>query len=187
MEGVSIPMLVLTCVFAGGCGVIFALCTYAYGRKIYAVPNDKLIQINIDRNIFPFLWFILLTFMCVGATIGGVSWSEKQMFLKNEEVKISGWMGRDFLKPIVVQKEVGSCGHVAGAGAGEVIYVATEEEGGTICGISHEKMADQASYPFIVLGEKSKVMIGDWPFSYELTFETPPRYFKIYPDRFEGL
>jgi hypothetical protein len=139
--------------------------------KMFKLPNEKTIQINIDYRFIPMAMSFGVAFLLGSTTWYGIGKGFETSFLNQEGAEARGFIGRDLLIEQLAAKEEGKCDHVRRPD-GKPVFVAinSEEDPSTICGVTHEYLQDKFMVPFVVVKNEHRLLLGSWPFDYSIAF-----------------
>lgn len=164
-----------------GMSIVFGLMAFvallaglAQLRFMFSVPNERVIQINVDYRFIPLSISVALVFILGSATWFGLQKSEEQAFMEFSEAEEKGMMGTAFLMDYLAARGDDKCDHVRRPdGKPVIIAIDTSSETDVLCGVTHSLLGKKHMVPFIKIGEEYRIMIGDWPFDYSLAFNAP--------------
>lgn len=157
--------------------VVCGLGAWVQLRSMIALPNTRLIQINIDCRFIPLSIKAGFAILLASTTLYGIQQSRENAFLENAEASEKGMIGTKFLIEKLAAGNDEKCTHVHRVdGNPLVIAIDARSQPNVICGVSRDQLTKKMMVPFVKIGDEYHVLIGDWPFSYALAYADIPTH-----------
>lgn len=140
--------------------------------KMFKLPNDRTIQINIDYRFIPMVMSFGVAFLLGSTTWYGIGKGFEASFLNQEGAEARGFIGRDMLIEQLAVRGEEKCKHV-NRPDGKPVFIAinADEDPSTICGVTHEYLQDKMMVPYVVVKNEHRLLLGSWPFDYSISFK----------------
>jgi hypothetical protein len=152
--------------------IVIAVGIYSIGKKMVSIPNEKIIQINLDVRFIPLAINGVLLFIFGNTSFYGFQKYQEQRFMETEGVEEIGWIGGGHLKEMLEAREGGNCSHVIRDGDYPmVIATSASETPSVICGTSHEALNSAGLLPYIKKDGQYTVLLGKWPWERKISYK----------------
>jgi hypothetical protein len=166
------PILFMSmAVVLGVLGIVLVVGAFKQLRQMITKPNERLIQINLDYRLVPLTISVVLAAIFISGSRYGLEQRAEWQFIQREEASSGGFMGSQFVQDNLAARADGKCDHVQRTD-GKPVFIAIDssKNPSVLCGVTHEALSEQQMYPYIVQGEQHRLLLGKWPFSYEVAY-----------------
>lgn len=157
-------LIVGATIFAVLCLILFSVGACMKIYQLYSKPNERVIQITIDRTFFPAMWYSLLVVIFFIGSVDFIDRTKKHFLLDQEGVIGHGFIGSvPLLKRLTVHEDT-KCDHVTKKEGKIAIHISGDEAIPSTCGVSAESIQEYYSHSLISFKDHEQIIIGKWPF-----------------------
>lgn len=171
IDQMSSAAFLVTSIVMAIIAIVIAVGIYLIGKKMVSVPNENIIQINLDVRFIPLAVNGVLLFIFASTSFYGFQKYQEQLFMETEGAEETGWMGGGHLKEMLKARDGGDCSHVSREGDYPlVIATSASETPSVICGTSHDALNAAGLLPYIKKDGRYTVLLGKWPWDRKISY-----------------